>query len=118
MNYGQRKSSRKMKRLMHWYGNKQHPKKVRGKFKRQLCAIRVHIVTDKEIILSTSFAMYRIPRIALTLGGMFEKSKSRSNSECCGNIPFVLFKYNYYVFMGRFGRIRIFRKFRTIQNSR
>lgn len=36
-------------------------KKVRGKFNKRNTAIKIHSVSNTEIILSTSFAIYKIP---------------------------------------------------------
>jgi len=37
-------------------------KKVRGSFKRRKYNVKVHSVTSTDFVMSTSFAMYRIPR--------------------------------------------------------
>ena len=37
-------------------------KKIRGKVERRNRAVKVHSVSDADFVISTSFAMYRIPR--------------------------------------------------------
>lgn len=37
-------------------------KKIRGKYNRRNAVLKVHSISDTEIILSTSFAVYKIPR--------------------------------------------------------
>ena len=56
-------------------------KKVRGKVNRRNAAVRVHSVSDTEIILSTSFATYKIPRYYFAT---FKKASRRAIENVTG----------------------------------
>lgn len=85
MNHGQRRNRKKKQYLpLRWRSSWDRRKKARGKVKRQHCAIKVHAVTDTDFLLSTSFAMYRIPRTDVALGSMFAKANQKEIQNVVG----------------------------------
>lgn len=50
-------------------------KKIRGKASKKKYAVKVHSVTDTHFVLSTSFAMYKVPR---SHSHFFEKANQKT----------------------------------------
>ena len=86
MNYRQRtkrtkkqigRKSKNVKRLM------LPKKKVRGKVNKRNFAVKVHSVSETDVVLSTSFATYKIPRSSSPIVFMKAKQHELQNVLIC-----------------------------------
>lgn len=58
-------------------------KKIRGRHNRRYAVLKIHTLSDTEIVLSTSFAVYKIPRSYFVT---FRTAKQRTIQKATGRL--------------------------------